>query len=136
MGRRGKTALFLTVAVLANSFGNLLLAMAMRHLPAFAQVHLAHYISSLVSNPFLLPGILLTATYTIAQLSMFSWADLSFVVPCLASSYVISTLLAEFIIGEHVQLARWLGVALITFGVILVSETPVATKPHHVKVHR
>jgi drug/metabolite transporter (DMT)-like permease len=128
--QNGRTALFLAIAVLANSFGNLLLAMAMDGLPAFTQVSFSHYMSSVVRDPFLLPGAALTATYALAQLSLFSWADVSFVVPCIASSYVVSTLLAEFILGEHVHLGRWLGVSLISVGVALVAETPVATKPH------
>lgn len=130
-----KTAAFLTVAILANSFGNLLLALAMNGLPAFNQVNLSQYLSSVVHDPFLLPGIALTATYAFAQVSLFSWADLSFVVPCIASSYIISTLLAEFILQEHVDVARWLGVSLICVGVALVAKTPVATKAHAQGAH-
>lgn len=125
-----RTIVFLAIAIVANSFGNLLLALAMDSLPAFTQVSLSHYLSSLVHDPYLVPGVALTATYAFAQVSLFSWADLSFVVPCIASSYIISTLLAEFILREHVDLARWLGVSLICLGVVLVAKTPVATKPH------
>lgn len=125
-----RTIVFLTVAVLANSFGNLLLALAMNGLPAFNQVNFPQYLSSVVHDPYLLPGVALTAAYAFAQVSLFSWADLSFVVPCIASSYIISTLLAEFVLREHVDLARWMGVSLICLGVVLVAKTPVATKPH------
>lgn len=125
-----KTALFIAVAVLANSFGNLLLALAMNHMPGFSQTSFAEYLARLIEDPYLLPGVALTALYTLAQLSLFSWADLSFVVPCISSSYVASTLLGEFVLGEHVHLLRWIGVALITLGVAMVAETPVATKPH------
>lgn len=128
--RTPKTALFIAVAVLANSFGNLLLAMAMGHMPGFDQTALAHYLIRLLENPYLLPGVALMAIYTLTQVSLFSWADLSFVVPCISSSYVASTLLGEFVLGEHVHLIRWAGVLLITFGVAMVAETPLATKPH------
>lgn len=127
---RSKTALFIAVAVLANSFGNLLLALAMGHMPQFAHTALAHYLVALLEEPYLLPGVALTALYTLTQLSLFSWADLSFVVPCISSSYVASTLLGEFVLGEHVQLIRWMGVILITVGVTMVADTPVATKSH------
>jgi drug/metabolite transporter (DMT)-like permease len=129
--RRAKTALFLTIAVLANSFGNLLLSIAMSRLPAFGDVTLWQYILGMVHDPFLIPGAALTATYALLQVWLFSWADLSFVVPCIASSYVISTLLAEFILRERIEATRWAGVLLICFGVFLVARTPVATKPHH-----
>lgn len=125
-----KTVLYLAVAILANSFGNLLLAMGMERMPAFGHVALSQYLLGLLTDPFLLPGAALTAIYSLAQLSLFSWADLSFVVPCTALSYVISTVLAEFIAGESVDLPRWLGVVLITLGVGLVAKTPVATTAH------
>jgi drug/metabolite transporter (DMT)-like permease len=125
-----KTASFIGVAVLANSFGNLLLAMAMNHMPGFATSAFGSYLVHLMENPYLVPGVALTAIYTLTQVSLFSWADLSFVVPCMSSSYVASTLLGEFVLGEHVHLVRWIGVILITLGVAMVAETPVTTKPH------
>jgi uncharacterized membrane protein len=125
-----KTAIFLTVAVVSNSFGNLLLAIGMDRMPSFGGTGFGHYLFLLLANPFLIPGAALSATYMIAQLSLFSWADLSFVVPVIASSYVITTVLSEFILGEHVELQRWLGVVLISLGVALVARTPPATKPH------
>lgn len=128
--RTYKTALFIAVAVLANSFGNLLLSLAMGHMPGFGQTALAHYLLGLLEDPYLLPGVALMAIYTLTQVSLFSWADLSFVVPCISSSYITSTLLGEFVLGEHVYLIRWVGVLLITVGIAMVAETPVATKPH------
>jgi drug/metabolite transporter (DMT)-like permease len=130
-----KTIVFLSVAVLANSFGNLLLALAMNRMPDFMQVPFNVYLLSMLHDPFLIPGAALTATYALLQLTLFSWADLSFVVPCIASSYIVSTLLAQFILGEHVNSARWFGVLLIFFGVILVVNTPEATKAHPAEAH-
>ncbi len=127
--RVSKTILFIGIAVIANSFGNLMLALGMDRMPAFQHVELAHYLVGLLTNPFLIPGAAMSAVYTLAQISLFSWADLSFVIPCTASSYALTTMLGEFVLGEHVHWARWLGVVLITCGVVLVAETPVTTKP-------
>ena len=123
-----KTATFLVVAVLTNSFGNLLLAIGMDRMPSFTTTAFAHYLYVLVANPYLLPGTALSAIYMVAQLSLFSWADLSFVVPVIASSYVVTTLLSEFVLGEHVELQRWVGVLLISVGVALVARTPSITR--------
>ncbi|MGB6130639.1 MAG: EamA family transporter [Acidobacteriaceae bacterium] len=132
--RATKTLVFIAVAVLANSFGNLMLALGMNRMPAFAHVPFVHYLVGLLANPFLLPGAALSAVCTLAQISLFSWADLSFVIPCTAASYIVTTLLGEFILGEQVEWARWIGVVLITFGVVLVAKTPVATKPHPAEI--
>lgn len=128
--RTSKTVLFIALAVVANSFGNLLLAMAMDHMPGFDSTTFGSYLMRLLENPYLLPGVTLTAIFTITQVSLFSWADLSFVVPCIASSYIVSTLLGEFILGEDVEPIRWAGVILIAVGVAMVAETPVTTKSH------
>lgn len=122
-----KTIIFITVAVLANSFGNLMLAIGMDRMPAFSHLPLSHYILSLITSPFVIPGACISFIYTLAQLSLFSWADLSFVVPCVASSYILTTILSEFMLGEHVHIARWMGVVLIVCGVVLVAETPECT---------
>lgn len=126
--RTSKTIVFLAVAVLANSFGTLMLAVGMNRMPDFSHVPFHTYLLGLIENPFVLPGAALLAIYALAQLSLFSWADLSYVIPCTASSYILSTILAEFVLNEHVQLARWLGVFLIFLGVTLVAETPMTTK--------
>ena len=123
-----KTATFLVIAVAANSFGNLLLAIGMDRMPSFVGTTFPHYLYLLIANPYLIPGTALSAVYMFAQLSLFSWADLSFVVPVIASSYVVTTLLSEFILGEHVELERWLGVLLICAGVAFVMRTPTDTK--------
>jgi drug/metabolite transporter (DMT)-like permease len=128
--RRARTVLFLAIFVIANSFGTLLLALAMMRLPAFSQVGLQSYLVDLACDPFLIPGMALSAIAALLQLSLFSWADLSFVIPCTASSYIVSTVLADLILGEQVHLARWLGVLLIFLGVVLVARTPLVTKPH------
>lgn len=97
-------------------------------MPDFGPTPLGHYIFLLLTNYFLIPGAALSAAYMVFQLSLFSWADLSFVVPVIASSYVVTTLLSRFILGEYVQLERWLGVVLISIGVIFVMGTPANTK--------
>lgn len=123
-----KTTLFLVGAVLSNSFGNLLLALGMDHMPDFFSTGFGHYLYLLLTNIYLIPGAALSAAYMVFQLSLFSWADLSFVVPVIASSYVVTTLLSRFILGESVQFERWLGVVLITIGVMFVMRTPANTK--------
>ena len=108
----------------------------MNRLPDFGSVPFHQYLFNLLTDPFLFPGAALSGLYAFLQLTLFSWADLSFVVPCIASSYIVSTVLAEFILGEHVEPMRWAGVLLIFLGVILVANTPEATRPHAVKAKK
>lgn len=123
-----KTASFIIIAVLANSFGNLLLSLGMSRMPDFFRSPFEHYLYLLVANPYVIPGAVVSIVYAVAQLSLFSWADLSYVVPLIASSYIITTILGDFILHEKVVLSRWFGVVLISIGVALIAETP----PHTV----
>jgi drug/metabolite transporter (DMT)-like permease len=116
------------VAVLTNSFGNLLLSLGMSRMPDFYHVPFLHYVFLLVANPYVMPGVLASLIYALVQLSLFSWADLSYVVPLIASSYIVTTVLSRFILHEQVVLARWFGVILISLGVALIAKTP----PHTV----
>jgi len=52
---------------------------------------------------------------------LLSWADVSFVVPATALSYVSGALGAKFLLNEHVATARWAGVLLVCLGVTLIS---------------
>lgn len=62
-------------------------------------------------------------------ISVLSWADLSYVLPMGALTYVLNAFLSPHLLGEQVPTQRWLGVILITAGVMLVvlSEAKKAT---------
>jgi drug/metabolite transporter (DMT)-like permease len=120
-----KNRIFIALVVLSNSVGNLLLGFAMERMPDFSKTTLLTYTFAVGTNIWLLLGMALMIVYMIAQLSMFSWADLSYVLPVTASTYIVSALLSKFFLHETVSTVRWLGIALISFGVIFVAETPI-----------
>ncbi len=49
-----------------------------------------------------------------------SWADISFVIPFTALSYLFVAIFAQFFLHEEVTLTRWLGTLLIVLGVVVV----------------
>ena len=56
-----------------------------------------------------------------AYLGLLTIADLSFAVPATAVTYVLETVLAKYVLKEHVNGLRWAGAALVICGVALVS---------------
>jgi drug/metabolite transporter (DMT)-like permease len=120
-----KNRIFIALVVFSNSVGNLLMGFAMERMPDFSKTPFLSYVLFVCTNVWLLLGVVLMIVYMIAQLSMFSWADLSYVLPVTASTYVFSALLSKLFLHETVSTVRWLGIALISFGVIFVAETPV-----------
>lgn len=120
---RLKNRFTIAFIVISNSFGNLLLAIGAKQLAPFAFDSFFSYIFSLVTNGWILSGVCLLALWMYAQLAMLRWSDLSYVVPVTASGYILTAILGEFVLNEPVSLLRWIGIAIISFGVVLVSDT-------------
>jgi len=100
---------------------------------AFGAITLASLPSLLAAllNPWIILGILLLLGFFVSYLTALSWADLTYVLPATAVSYILMVLLAKFFLHEHVTIWRWLGVALITIGVGFVAIGPEATPGAH-----
>ena len=100
----------------------------MQHMPDFLGTSLLSYLLALFSNPWILSGTALLTLWMVSQLSMFTWADLSYVLPVTASGYIVTAILGKWLLGEQITAMRWGGTVLITFGSMIVSRTPVRTK--------
>jgi drug/metabolite transporter (DMT)-like permease len=104
-----------------------------RGMKAFGAITLASLPSLLTAllNPWIVLGILLLLGFFVSYLTALSWADLTYVLPATAVSYILMVLLAKFFLHEHVTIWRWLGVALIFIGVGFVATGPEATPGAH-----
>ena len=121
-----KTAVVLAVAVLANSFGNLCLSIGMKQIGSAQPMGLAWVLGTgfyVVSNRWMIVGVVLLLIFLAAYLTALSWADLSFVLPATAPAYLINAGLSKFYLHESVSLTRWAGTVLIVTGTWLVART-------------
>lgn len=66
-------------------------------------------------------GLLLETIFFVLLQYLLAQKDVSFVWPLTAMSFVMTTLAAKFILGEHVDTIRWSGVALILLGAMFIS---------------
>ena len=119
---RRKSLLFAAGAICANVSGNLLLTAGMRQIGPTVSLSLLVYLHVL-SHPLVVFGTVLLALGLFANLSLLSWADLSYVLPVTAAGYALSAAVGWAALGEHITPGRWAGVALITAGAILVGRT-------------
>ncbi len=125
-----KTRICLTIIVVANALGNLLLGYGMRQvgdISSYSPVALVSSGLAAMANPWVLAGVALLVVFFAAHAIVLSWADLSYVLLVTAIGYGLVALLSWLVLGEHVSAMRWLGVGLITWGVLLVGATPVST---------
>jgi drug/metabolite transporter (DMT)-like permease len=123
-----KNAIFIVLAVLSNSVGNVFLAIGMKHMPEFHASSTLIYAASLLTNRWIVIGTALLIVWMVAQLSMLTWADLTYVLPVTAAVYVVTALLSRFFLDEHVSSIRWAGVVVISCAVLLVVESSPRTQ--------
>lgn len=83
--------------------------------------HVFLLISQVVRNPSVTMGVVFLGIFFFLYLAALSWADLSFVLPLTAISYIFAALLARFFLGEDVSLYRWIGTVLIVVGISFVA---------------
>lgn len=119
-----KNGIFLALVIFSNTIGTLFLAIGMHQMPKFSITILFSFVVAFITNVWIMVGIALLALWMFSQLSMYTWADLSYVLPMTASAYVLTAILSRFVLNEHISIERWTGILLISFGVLFVAETP------------
>lgn len=77
----------------------------------------------LAVHPGILGGLACYVVSVVAWIVALSRVDVSVAYPMLSVGYVINALLAWWLFGEAVSLQRWLGIAVIIFGVVLVARS-------------
>ena len=129
---RARTNFFIALIVLSNPLGNAFLREGMNHTGApgaWTLRGLALFFGRAFQSSDLWIGVGLLALFFICYMLVLSWADYSYVLPASAVSYVVVGLMGSVVLGEHVPIERWIGIAFICAGAVLVSRTlPVAAR--------
>jgi ceramide glucosyltransferase len=118
-----KTFLLLCSLVVGSSLGEILSAKGMRKVGAvsFRPKALIGAMGRMIRSPYLFGGVACLAVAFFSFISLLSYADLSFVAPLTAVSYVTNTVGARFLLKERISKARWVGTLLVTLGVAVIS---------------
>ena len=105
------------VSVAAVSLGEAMLAKGMKQTADGNALVVAR---SLLSNFYVVGGTMLMMVYFGMYMYALKLADLSFVLPITALSYLLGALLAKYFLHEDVSPAKWIGTLVITLGVFIV----------------
>jgi drug/metabolite transporter (DMT)-like permease len=118
-----RTFLFLAVIVLAGTGGEIAAAHAMKQIGEvkhFAPRALLELLRRGFRLGWMWLAVGLMALAFFSLLALLSWADVSFVVPATALSYVAGALGAKLLLGERLGPMRWAGILLVSIGVAIV----------------
>lgn len=110
----------IALAALLSAIGHLFLSKGMR---VSGDVGLWNLARAALANPWVISGVVLQAAFFGIYLYCLSAADLSFVLPLTAADYILITLAAWWLLGEHVNAARWIGTFLVSVGVALITAS-------------
>lgn len=114
--------LLAAIVVISNAAGNYLLRIGLRSKTPLLSFSLADYLNAL-GNPVVIIGVVLLLGWFILDLTLLSWADLTFVLPVTSLSYVLIAVAGAWSLHEHVSVAHWCGISLIVAGALLAGRT-------------
>lgn len=107
--------------------GDAMLAKGMRQL-GIVDLHHLDLLWHALFNPWVDTGILLLIGFLASYMTALSFADLSFVNPATALSYVVTALLSHFWLHEQLTFGRWAAIGLIVAAVGFVARGPLRTQ--------
>jgi len=119
-----KTFVVVLLATLCAAVGETLISYAMKKNGQVDLKELSQWLKlifSVVRNPYIFMGVILLGIFFFLYLAALSWADISFVLPLTALSYIFVALLSKFFLREDVSWYRWAGTLVIIIGIILVA---------------
>jgi uncharacterized membrane protein len=116
--------LVMALIVIPGAIADLLNTMGMKRngeVCDFRPSSIFRLIASLACNPYVAVGVPAMAISFFALMAFLSVANLSVAVPATAFSYVLETVLAKYILKEHIGWQRWVGASLVGCGVLLIA---------------
>jgi multidrug transporter EmrE-like cation transporter len=117
--------LLILSSVSLNAFAQILLRKAALQLDSEAARpdHLIRTAAALVTDPFLLLGMLCYAVSIAIWIAVLSRVEVSVAYPFLSIGYVIVIVVGFAFLGENVTLLRVAGVTLICAGLVCISQS-------------
>jgi bacterial/archaeal transporter family protein len=113
------------IATISAAYGQILVRRGMLQvgsLENYAPWPVITYFWHALCNPYVIGGTVLNAVFYFLFLAALSWRGVTVVLPMTAIEYGFAALLAVALLKESVPPARWIGIALVIVGVILIAR--------------
>jgi drug/metabolite transporter (DMT)-like permease len=115
----------MTIATGSAALGQILIRRGMLQvgsLENYAPWPLLIYFWQALCNPYVIVGTVLNAIFYFLFLATLSWTGVTVALPMTAIEYGFAALMAVAILKESVPPVRWIGIALVVIGVILIAR--------------
>ncbi len=120
------TGLLIAIIVVCFSFGDVALTRGMKQAGEVSSLRLAvldEVGGRAIRSPFVLLGGALQIVAFVTYLVALSRRDLSYVFPLTATSDIVTTVAARYMLHERVTPTRWAGVLIVSLGIALISAS-------------
>lgn len=132
---------FLVAAVgtLSGAVGQILMRrgmLAVGPLESYGVLEVLSYFWRSLCNPYVVAGTVLSGILYFLILAALGWTGVTVAFPLTALEYAFGAVLAVFLLKESVPPLRWLGIAFVVIGVIIiglaggVEDSPAKTSSH------
>lgn len=115
--------LIMGTSILLAVVGQLLMKKGMMAFGSFPVSQLISRVIPMFLNPWVFFGFACFGLSSIFWLVVLSRMELSLVYPMVSAAYVLVALFSWYFFKENLSLMRWAGIAVIIFGVILISRS-------------
>jgi drug/metabolite transporter (DMT)-like permease len=115
----------MTIAAGSAAYGQILVRRGMLQIGSlenYAPLALISYFWHALCNPYVIGGTVLNAVFYFLFLAALSWTDVTVALPLTAIEYGFAAFLAVVILKESVPPVRWIGIAFVIIGVILIAR--------------
>ena len=132
-----KTVTVVVLASLANAVGEVLVSQGMKRFGERDWSQPSEWLELVLvvlRNPRVLAGVAFMAGFFYLFLAALTWADLSYLNPLTATTYVFTAVFARMFLGEELSWRRWVGTIIVVAGVALISLDTPATKGLYTRV--
>ncbi len=126
-----KTVIVVLLASLANAVGDVLVSQGMKRFGERDWTEPSEWLALVLvvlRSPRVLVGVAFMAAFFYVFLATLTWADLSYLNPLTAMTYIFTALLSRMFLGEEISWRRWLGTLVVVAGIALISVDPPATR--------
>lgn len=120
------------VATLSGAAGQILMRRGMQiigPLESYALMDMLAYFGRALCQPYVIGGTVLSGVLYFALLAALGWTEVSVAFPLTAIEYAFAALLAVLLLKESIPPVRWIGLALVIAGVILIGASNNSNSP-------
>lgn len=108
----------LPIALLLEKYG----MSQVGHINSVGQLFNFHTIFRIVTNPYVVGGVAVSALSLLLWLGVLSNLKVSYIYPFTAVSYIILAVLAYFVLKENITSIHWVGICVIVLGCYLLNK--------------